>query len=132
MKLFLSFTALTLLAACAQEEMEPSADARAALSDELRNYEPAGQPVSCVSQRDLRGNRSAGDAIIFTGPGDRIWVNRPAGGCPGVGAGRSLVTRTSSTQLCRGDIANVVDLVSGHSGGGCPLGDFVPYRRVPR
>ena len=132
MKLFLSLTALTSLAACTQQDIEPSADTQAALSAELRNYAPAGQPVSCVSQRDLRGNRSAGDAIIFTGPGDRIWVNRSAGGCPELNSGRTLVTRTSSTQLCRGDIATVVDPVSGFSSGSCGLGDFVPYRRLPR
>ena len=130
MKLFLSFAALTLLAGCAQEEIEPSADTQAELAGALRNYTQAGEPVSCVSTRSLQGNRSAGDAIIFSGIGDRIWVNRPAGGCPELNSGRTLVTRTSSTQLCRGDIANVVDPVSGIGFGACGLGDFVPYRRV--
>jgi hypothetical protein len=132
MRLFLSFTALTLIAACAPEEVEPSADTQAALSAELRNYEPAGEPVSCVNQRDLRGNRSAGDALVFTGLGDRLWVNRPAAGCPGLDSGRTLVTRTTTTQLCRGEIVSIVDPVSGFSAGSCSLGDFVPYRRLPR
>ncbi|MDQ8756992.1 hypothetical protein RCO27_12210 [Sphingosinicella sp. LHD-64] len=90
----------------------------------------AGTPVSCVNLRDLRGNRSIGDgAILFEGAGNIAYVNRPAGGCPDLGAGRTLVTRTPSGQLCRGDIARVVDLTSGVEYGSCGLGDFVPYSR---
>ena len=90
----------------------------------------AGTPVSCVRQRDLRGNRSFGESVItFEGVGDTIWVNRPPGGCPTLGPSRALVTRTTSTQLCRGDIVNVVDTVSRFEHGGCGLGEFVPWRR---
>ena len=92
----------------------------------------AGEPQSCVSLRDLDGNRSVdnGDAIIFDGRGGVIYVNRPPAGCPSLRFGRTLVTVTPSTQLCRGEIANVVDLTSNFSHGSCGLGDFVPYRRV--
>jgi hypothetical protein len=37
--------------------------------------------------------------------------------------------RSQSGQLCRGDIAFVVDLTSGTQYGGCGLGDFTPYDR---
>jgi hypothetical protein len=91
----------------------------------------AGSPLNCVSSRSLRGNRSFGEGVIlFEGHGGTVYVNRPAAGCPELGLGRSLVTRSSGTQLCQGDIAEVVDLSSGVGFGGCALGEFVPYRRA--
>jgi hypothetical protein len=98
---------------------------------ELRGYEPAGPPVSCVSMRTLQGNRSIGEgAIVFDGPSGRKWVNRPPAGCPSLEFGRALQVRTSSSQLCRNDIVTVLDPVSGSQYGSCGLGDFEPYRRV--
>src|SRR5687767_12610907 len=75
----------------------------AKLDKALRNYEQSGPAQSCVNHRDLGGNKSVGDAILFTGKGGRLYVNRPAGGCSNINLGRALVTRTTSTQLCRGD-----------------------------
>ncbi|HEV2866651.1 MAG TPA: DUF6491 family protein [Allosphingosinicella sp.] len=90
----------------------------------------AGEPVDCVDMRQLRSNRSLGDnAMLFEGPGDIVYLNRPSGGCQSLEFGRSLRTRTTSTRLCRGDIVTVFDPVSGVEYGGCGLGDFVPYRR---
>jgi hypothetical protein len=110
---------------------EMSAVAQSRLTEELRGR-VAGPPVSCVSQRDLRGNRSIGeDVILFDGRSrDVVYVNRPAGGCPELNSGRAIVTRTTSNQLCRGDIAVVFDTQSGMEFGGCGLGEFTPYRRV--
>jgi hypothetical protein len=132
MKTFLALTALALVAGCASgEPVDTSADAEAALAAELRDYEQAGPPVSCVNMRNIAGNRSVGSsAIIFEGQtGGRLFVNRPPAGCPVLNHGRALQTRTITTQLCRGDIATVFDPVSGASYGGCGLGDFTPYRR---
>ena len=92
----------------------------------------AGDPVSCVTQRLLRGNQTLDDsgAILFGGPSDStVYVNRPAAGCPVLDNGRILVTRTTSSQLCRGDIAVVRDASGGPEVGSCGLGDFTPYRR---
>jgi hypothetical protein len=121
--------------ACTADEAQVEADrsrTEASLSTELANYQPAGPPVSCVNTRDLQGNHSAGDAIVFEGTGGRLWVNSPAGGCPDLNMGRALVVRTTTTQLCRGDIATVVETTSGTTFGGCGLADFQPYRRRPR
>ncbi|HEY6917218.1 MAG TPA: hypothetical protein VI381_06205 [Allosphingosinicella sp.] len=94
----------------------------------------AGPPESCVSLRNLQGNRTVddGDAIIFSTTGDTIYVNRPAGGCPSLRFGRTLVTKTTTGSLCRGDIARVVDLQSNMEQGSCGLGDFVPYRKTDK
>jgi hypothetical protein len=132
MKKIIILSAAALTAGCmADPPMEMSAQAQSQLAVAL-DGRVAGPPRNCVPQRDLRGNRSAGEgAIIFnTQSRDLIYVNRPAGGCPELDFGRALKTRTTSTQLCAGDIAEVFDPVSGVSSGACGLGEFTPYRRV--
>ena len=131
MRIFVTLAAAGLIAGCMEQEpVELTADAQAELARELEGR-TAGDPVPCVSQRDLRGNRSIGEEVIlFDGPGDLVYVNRPAGGCPSLDYGRALSTRTTSTRLCRGDLARVFDPTSGIEYGGCSLGDFVPYRRA--
>jgi hypothetical protein len=136
MKNVLSLACLALLAAgCTDSRpVEASASDEAQLSAALAGYEQSGPPQSCVDMRNLRGNRSAGEtAIIFDGPTSAtLYVNRPVGGCSDLGFGRALVTRTTSTRLCRGDIATVYDTASRTNYGGCGLGDFIPYRRIER
>ena len=134
MRHLILFAAACLAAGCAADDpVETAADDEAKLAAQLAGYEPDGPPVSCVNLRDLDGNKSAGEtAIVFDGRGSRKWVNRPAAGCPSLEFGRTLRTRTSSSQLCRGDIATVFDPVAGIEYGGCGLGDFEPYRRVSR
>jgi hypothetical protein len=136
MKQFVAITAFALAAGCAAQSpervAEMRADSEAELAAQLDGYQQSGPAVSCVSQRNLRGNRAAGDdAIIFTGStSGTLYVNRPAAGCPELKFGRALVVRTTSSQLCRGDIATVIDPVNGIGFGGCGLGEFTPYRRM--
>lgn len=114
-----------------QAPVEMSAAAQTQLTEELRGR--VAEPTrNCVNTRDLGGNRSVGeDVLIFDARvGDLVYVNRPPGGCPDLRNSYALVTRTTSTQLCRGDIAIVRDMTSGIEHGGCGLGDFTPYRRV--
>ena len=134
MKTILALSLVALAASCAPADpMETAAQAdrdAMELADATRGR-IAGEPVTCVNQRDLRGNRSAGEgAIIFNGPGTLIYVNRPPAGCPDLDPGRALSVVTPSTRLCRGDIVNVFDPLTGARFGGCGLGDFVPYRRA--
>lgn len=135
MRYFVLLATACLAAGCTTNEgtepVDMAANDEAKLSAQLAGYAPDGPPVSCVSLRDLGGNRSAGEAaIVFDGRSGRKWVNRPAGGCPSLGLGRALKTRTTGSQLCRGDIATVFDPVAHIDYGGCGLGDFEPYRRV--
>jgi hypothetical protein len=133
MKHLILLAGACLAAGCTMNDqpVEMSASDEAQLSTQLRGYEPAGPPVSCVDTRRLQGNRSAGEgAIVFTGAGGRKWVNRPPGGCPTLDFNRALQTQTPSTRLCRGDIATVFDPLNRVEYGGCGLGDFEPYRRV--
>ena len=90
----------------------------------------AGPARTCVRQGDLRSSRTyGGDAIVFDGPGSLIYVNKLRQNCPSLDFGRAIKTDTYSTNLCSGDIATAFDPVSGIEYAGCPLGEFVPYRR---
>jgi hypothetical protein len=131
MKTFMAFPVFALAAACVPSDpIELTAAEESELSVALAGR-VAGQPVSCVNLRDIRGNRSVGEGVIlFEGTGGTVYVNRPPAGCPDLRDTRTLITRTSSTQLCRGDIARVADLPSDMEYGSCGLGDFTPYRRV--
>ena len=134
MKYIILLASACLAAGCtteSDERVDMVANDEATLAAQLRGLEPDGPPVQCVSTRDLKGNRSAGEtAIVFSGIGGRKWVNRPPAGCPDLGSSRALRTRTTGTRLCRGDIATVFDPVARIEYGGCGLGDFEPYRRV--
>lgn len=92
----------------------------------------AGTPQDCVNRDALGGNKSySRGAILF---GDRtddvVYVNRPPAGCPDLSVGRALKVRTTTTQLCRGDIVTVFDPAGGVEYDSCSLGEFTPYRRA--
>jgi hypothetical protein len=89
-------------------------------------------PIVCVGQRQLRGNQSLDEGrILFGGVSDRtVYVNSPPAGCPSLDNGRILITHTTGSQLCRGDIVTVRDPSGGPEVGSCGLGDFTPYRRA--
>ena len=133
MKEVVALAALALLSGCAPSEpVETSADGDARLAAELAGYEQVGEPVSCVARTDLTGNRAAGSgAIVFDGRTNNTrYVNHPPGGCTELSSTRALVLRSTSSQICRGDIATVIDPGIGAFRGSCSLGDFTPYRRV--
>jgi hypothetical protein len=135
MKKLLLIAAALSAAGCTADDEDVEADrsaaTRASLSQQLEGYDPAGPPLSCVNLRQLHGNRSAGDgAIVFRASGGRLYVNRPAAGCPQMQFGRHLQFRTTGSQICRGEIVTVVEPSFGGDFGSCVLGDFEPYRRV--
>ena len=88
----------------------------------------AGEPQSCIR------NFPTDDLTIIDGTalvykvGGTLYVNIPRN-AEDVDHWDTLVTRTSTSQLCRQDIVTTVDLPSGMYTGNIMLGDFVPYRR---
>jgi hypothetical protein len=136
MRILLPFLALAALGGCAGEPSpsEQAASARreaaasAELADALKGKVP-GKPVSCINLRDIRSTKTIGDrTLLYETSSQLVYRNDPVGGCPASAPGRTLITRTPSTQLCRGDIVRVVDLTAGFDVGSCGLGDFTPYR----
>ncbi|MET4896145.1 hypothetical protein RN629_03100 [Sphingomonadaceae bacterium jetA1] len=127
---------LTVLAACAPTAAEQarmaqrSADDQTALARDLRGL-VAQKPTQCISQYQTQQMRAYGPTIVYTVSPRLKYVSRTQGGCEGVGEGARndiLVTRTSTGQLCAGDIAQTVDRTSGFFTGSCSFGPFVPYR----
>lgn len=107
-------------------------DSRAAqkLAKALAGRAP-GAPVSCISNSRGSNMQVIDDSTILFKEGSTVYVQKPSGGCHGIGSGYSLVTRMSGTnRLCRGQIGQVVDQVSGFTYSSCVFGDFVPYRKI--
>lgn len=92
----------------------------------------AGAPVSCIG--NMRGSdmQVIDDNTILSKEGGTVYVQKPRGGCHGLGSSNyTLVTRIAgSNRLCRGQIGEIVDRVSGFTYGSCVFDDFVPYRKA--
>ena len=121
------------LAACTTsppQMMERNARAEARLQEELAGLVVTGQPTSCIP--NWRADQMIvidDDTILFRDGPNRIWRNETRGNCNMLDRGYTLVIRQTGSQLCSGEIGQVVDLQSGVSGGSCVLGEFVAYNR---
>ena len=126
----LALSALAL--GCVHQRPSPAdrqAD-EALLADELRGR-VAGETLSCVEARDLGGNHAVSEnAVIFNGPGNLVYVSRPANICPGLIRDRVLVLTVASGRICAGDVAGTYDPARNARLGACVLGPFTPYRRA--
>ena len=118
-------------AACASSTVsEPrTAKAETQLARALAG-KAAGAPVSCLPSHRTNDMTIIDDnTILFREGRNLVYRNDPRGGCSPMGrGGYTLVTRSSTGHMCRGDIVRVVDLTSKITAGSCSLGDFVPYR----
>lgn len=88
-----------------------------------------GKPQSCIDPFRFSNSTRVGDTILYKSSGREIYRNDTSGGCGGLRRGDTIVTRSFSGQLCRGDIIRTVDLPSRIPTGSCVFGDFVPYRK---
>ena len=126
--LLFSVAACTQTAADVERQAAADAGTRAELDRELAGLVP-GRTQGCATQTELRNLKTFGDTLVYDTNGSDKLVTRTSGGCERVGAEGILVTRTPSTQLCRGDIATVVDRNSRFTIGSCSFGDFTRYER---
>ena len=89
----------------------------------------AGSSQTCIPLTQIRDTIYVGNrTILYRVSSNLVYRNDPPGGCPGLREGSGLITRTTTGQLCSGDIAQVRDFSAGFSAGSCALGDFTPYR----
>lgn len=91
-----------------------------------------GRPVSCLP--DYRSNDMVviDDSTVLFRDGRTTYRNDFQGGsCSNLGSGNYalLTRRVGGIGLCRGDIAEVRDLLNGFTVGSCVIGDFVPYTK---
>jgi hypothetical protein len=113
-----------------QEARTPKAEQRLAEAIEGR---VAGPPVDCMpNYRSATQMQIIDDNTLVFHDGNTVYVQNPPGGCRGLGiGGYTLVTREfGSSQMCRGDINNLVDIRNGMIGGSCVFGPFIPYRKA--
>jgi len=120
-----------LLASCttAPEPTYRSANKQAELA-KLLTGKVAQRPISCLPHYRSGDMRVIDDdTIAFRDGGRRTYVAHLNGGCSHLGSGgAALVTHQyGSADLCRGDIARVVDTLNGMTIGSCSFGDFTPY-----
>ena len=99
--------------------------------DQMLAGKVAGPPVSCLPTFRQDDMVVIDDSTVaFRQGSSRTYVNHMQGGCSNLGGGYALVTRSfGGSQLCRGDIAQVVDLANSMTVGSCVFGDFIPYAR---
>ena len=90
----------------------------------------AGRPMTCLPHSRAGNMVPIDNRTVVFKDGSRVYVNHLIGECSLLKSGfYTLVTRSSGTGLCRGDIADVADLSTGSVLGSCAIGDWVPYTR---
>ena len=89
----------------------------------------AGEPVRCIDLRSIRSSTIIDKTAIIYEVGNKLYVNRPAGGASSLGSDDVLVTKTSGSQLCDIDIVRLIDRSNHFPTGFVNLGKFVPYSK---
>lgn len=91
----------------------------------------AGKPVDCLFLPDIQSSEIVdGTAILYRTSGNRLYVNRPRSGASTLDRDDILVTKTSTSQLCRIDTVQLLDRTSHFFSGFVALGEFVPYTKA--
>jgi hypothetical protein len=118
-------------AASAAQQATRTPEAQQKLSKALAGR-VAGQPLNCINdfRSEIRMTVIDDYTLLFRDHGV-VYVQQPPGGCANISnKTNALTTRRSSTnQLCAGDINQVVQPSSGIFRGSCAFGPFVPYRK---
>ena len=90
----------------------------------------AGPPKTCIPlNRNTSSQTIDGIGIVYDF-GRTLYVNRFTQGCSALDSSRILVTRTTTTQLCRGDVAQVMTQTPSMLVGTCIFDNFVPYTKA--
>jgi len=130
MRAWICLTPLLLAACAGAYEPEPLTAKQAdRLEKTIAGLVP-GEKVSCISQiprADL--TVISNNTLIYRVNRGLVYRNDLIGACNGLTRGDTLITTSTGSQLCRGDIARSADLVNGMQTGACALGDFTPYRK---
>lgn len=92
----------------------------------------AGPATACVPNFRSSEMKVIDDSQILFGSGRTVYLQRPAGGCPGLGTGSNTLValKAGTNRLCEGDINQVVDARNGIIVGSCVFKPFIPYTRA--
>jgi hypothetical protein len=92
-----------------------------------------GEPVNCVSLRNIRSTKVVDASTIdFKMTGGKTYRNSLPYSCPGLKYEDRFSYRTSTSQLCNVDIVRVLHDYGGRleEGVGCGLGKFQPVEKI--
>jgi hypothetical protein len=129
MRKFVSLLGGAVLLAAVPASAVPRLSSEAKLARALEGR-VAGEAVNCINlQRATSSQVIEKEAIVYRA-GGTLYVNRPRAGADSLGGWDVLLTRTFSSQLCSGDVVELVDPSTGHMNGLVFLGEFVPYKRA--
>lgn len=125
---FTAVAAALLAAPALQAEDREMSEGEAKLAKMLEGR-VAGDPQSCVYMRPTtKLTVIDGTALVYKS-GRTLYVNIPRN-AEDIDDRDTLVTRRSSSSLCRTDIVTTQDRSIGFYTGNIFLGDFVPYTKV--
>ena len=91
----------------------------------------AGEAKSCINRNDQREMTVISDDILIFGSSRNartIYVNKPYGGCNNADRNILAYSRPTSS-LCKGEIVQMIDNLSGMTMGSCAFGEFVAYTK---
>jgi len=135
MKILAPLLAAAALGSCTNappaETLAPTGREQAQLAG-LTAGKVAGAPISCLPRHRSDDMIVINEnTIAFRDGSKRVYLNHMQGGCMNIDNGRNaLQTQTTGSNLCRGDIAQVIDTLNRIPIGSCVFGDFVPYTRA--
>ena len=119
--------AAAVVAAPAQKPDKP--DRNRVEYEKLLAGKTPGTPQDCIDTRWTRPQLTAYDGkLLYRVSKKLVYVTDTGGGCEAVARGDTIVTRQFQTRLCRGDIAQTINLPARIPSGSCAMGAFVPYR----
>ncbi len=119
--------AAAVVAAPAQKPDKPDKDQIA--YEKLLAGKTPGKPQDCIDTRWTRPQLTAYNGkLLYRVSRTLVYVTDTSGGCEAVSRGDAIITRQYQTRLCRGDIAQTMNLQANIPSGSCAMGPFVPYR----
>ncbi|MEZ5891544.1 MAG: hypothetical protein R3C58_00120 [Parvularculaceae bacterium] len=105
--------------------------ARPKPEDVLAKYEKTGEMEHCIRLRSIRDTDILDDyTMMFTVTGGAVYLNELNGRCPSLYREQRYFHKTTTSDMCRGDIIQSVDSF-GNMIGGCSLGDFERLEKLP-
>ena len=98
-----------------------------ARNQEVPEATPAGEPVSCLSLRNIRETKVRSDRIIdFVTTGRKVYRNELPHACPRLGFEQRYLHKTTIQSICSNDTITVLQSPGLSQGASCGLGKFQP------
>jgi len=107
------------------------APAKDKVQELLSKYEKTGESQNCLMLSAVRDTDALDDyTLLVEASGAAVYLNELNGRCTGLGREGRYVRRSSSSQMCKGDIIRVINSF-GATLGSCSLGAFEKLSEIP-